>query len=248
MQLFCRSCGAEIKAADINLDNMMAKCSQCNAVFSFADMYDDVAAKPGKSKREYAYNVPQPGNITVRHDGMDLLITRAWSRRSGLGLLVFATFWNGVVFAVMLPSFFAPDQQSDIGMFVCFFGIFAGVGVLVAMLAIYNLLNFTTVRVNREAIQTRHHPLPWPGKIFSVPGVQQVFVRQVVSTSRNDKGFTSTSVSYNVEVVLGNGSRKTLLTGLEDAEQGRFIEQEIEKHLRMEDVPVAGEYGSAGVL
>jgi hypothetical protein len=248
MQLFCRSCGAEIKSADINLNNMMAKCAQCNAVFSFADMYDDVAENPAKRKRDYAYDVPQPGNITVRHDGMDLLITRAWSRKTGLGLLLFAILWGGVVFGAMLPSFFASDQQSSIEVFVCFFGIFAGAGVLVTGIAIYSLVNFTTIRVSREAIQTRHHPLPWPGKVFSAPGVEQVFVRQVVSTSRNKNGSTSTSISYNVELVLSNGSRQPLLTGLEDADQGRFIEQEVEKYLQMEDVPVAGEYGSTGWL
>ena len=35
MQIYCKSCGQEVVADDVNLDNLIAKCNGCNAVYSW---------------------------------------------------------------------------------------------------------------------------------------------------------------------------------------------------------------------
>lgn len=42
MKIHCPSCNAAIPAADIHLETAMAKCRQCDAVFSFAREPDTV--------------------------------------------------------------------------------------------------------------------------------------------------------------------------------------------------------------
>ena len=36
MRVSCKSCGAAVPAANLNLDRMVAKCGACHAVFAFA--------------------------------------------------------------------------------------------------------------------------------------------------------------------------------------------------------------------
>jgi len=44
MQPACKQSGTEIAADHINLDRLSAKCSVCNAVFSFADQFGQSGA------------------------------------------------------------------------------------------------------------------------------------------------------------------------------------------------------------
>ena len=48
MRVSCKSCGAAIPAANLNLDRMVAKCGACHAVFAFAV---DGAAPPTRPRK-----------------------------------------------------------------------------------------------------------------------------------------------------------------------------------------------------
>lgn len=241
MQMFCRSCGAEISADGINLQTMMAKCAKCNAVFSFADMYADIEPKAAKKANAYAYDIPQPGGITMHHNGMDLVLVRNWSRLNGALTLGFGVFWLGVLFVGMRPVFDFSYSQMPL---TFIFAIFPFFGIYMVVSGLYGLLNQTMIRVGSGSLQTAHAPLPWPGKRFDAHDLEQLFVSQKVSTSSGRRG-RSTTITYRVEAVTRTGERVNILQGLESPEQAKFIEQEIERHLRIEDAPVRGEYGGS---
>ena len=40
MQLTCPDCQEPIRADDVNIDALVAKCAACNSVFRFADRLD----------------------------------------------------------------------------------------------------------------------------------------------------------------------------------------------------------------
>ncbi len=240
MQLFCRSCGAEISADGINLQTMMAKCTKCNAVFSFADMYADIEPKAAKKANAYAYDIPQPGGVTMRHDGMDLVLVRDWNRLNGALALGFGVFWLVMLFVIMRPFFSDfPGSQMPV---TFIFALFPFFGVYMMVSGLYGLLNQTMIRVGSGSLRTAHAPLPWPGKHFDAHDLEQLFVSQKVSTSSGRSG-RSTTITYRVEAVTRTGERVKILQGLESPEQAQFIEQEIERYLRIEDTPVRGEYG-----
>lgn len=91
MQLTCKQCGAEIPADHINLDRLIAKCSVCNAVFSFAAQF-------GQSETSPTFNriaVPMPKGFTVDDLGGQLKITRRWFGPKIIALAFFALFWDG---------------------------------------------------------------------------------------------------------------------------------------------------------
>lgn len=249
MIAFCKSCGAGFSEAQLQENDGAITCRYCGAVTQVEISKEDFPAKP---KKTFQYDMPQPGNIVMRKEGSDLLITRGWSRIQGISTLVAGLFWTGITlfFLISIGSGGEGMTMRATGLFksptflTLFLGVFVLIGVLMLVAGIYSLVNSTTIRVNTTSITTKHHPLPWQTKAFLASGIQQVFVSQQVSTSSSNNGRRRTTISYSVEFVLNNGTRKSLVSGMRDADQGRFIEQEIEKYLRIDNVGVRGEYGT----
>ena len=67
--------------------------------------------------------------------------------------------------------------------------------------------------------------------------VVQLYTKQKVTSGTN-----GTSISYEVQVIGDDKRNIPLITGLQTSEQAQFIEQKIEKYLKIADRPVKGEY------
>ncbi len=74
MQIHCKQCGAQIPAEHLNLNRLIAKCTSCNSVFSFADQVEDT----GSTQYVERLAVPMPKRIEVNIFGGRLQITRRW--------------------------------------------------------------------------------------------------------------------------------------------------------------------------
>ena len=86
-------------------------------------------------------------------------------------------------------------------------------------------------------LSIRHVPLPYLGnKTVEASDVKQVYSKERISRSRRGG-----SVTYEVHALTHSGRNLKLLSGLPNSEQALFIEQEIERFLRIQDVPVRGE-------
>jgi hypothetical protein len=122
--------------------------------------------------------------------------------------------------------------------FMSLFGLLhtaVGIGLLYFTLACF--LNTTVIRVGHGLIEVRIGPLPWRGnKTIDAHDVKQFYCREITRHGKN-----GTHYSYEVHVILGGDVRKPLLKGISDADQALYIEQELERHLRIEDQPVRGE-------
>jgi hypothetical protein len=230
MQLNCQQCGAVIPAENINLDRMIAKCSSCNAVFSF----DDQFGSPEKAKRKpkLKYDVPLPDRFTMQDNGFDLTITRRWLGPMAFFLTFFTFFWDGIV------SFFVCGILStgNVAMLL-FISIHLLVGIWLAYYTACLYVNKTTITVTSLSLEVKHGPLPYPGnKNLSSESLKQIYCKQRISSGR------STTVNYEVHAINSDDKDVTLLNGLDQSEQALYIEQEIERFLKIEDVPVRGEY------
>lgn len=244
MPLFCPMCGGPSRFVDIDDQTQSIRCRFCNAEYSAAQLVNEQGRRDDpRDRRRREIKLPQPKSIQMREDGLDLIITRKWKVSSGLGALFFAVVW-------LIPSiliFAVPDTQWEGGEAPPFwFGaLFIGVGLLVLVIAIYALVNSTTYRINRQRIVVTHHPLPWPGKTLDLDGVEQLYVKQHISTSRSSNGSSSTTITYSLNKILRDGQHVTIDNNLQP-EAALFIEQEIERLLRIENLPVRGEYGKGG--
>src|SRR5690349_15694899 len=71
MDIHCPRCGTEPRAADINLDRMVAKCYNCNAVYSIADQVPH--SSPATAPR---MDVPLPERMTLEQEPGGFVIKR----------------------------------------------------------------------------------------------------------------------------------------------------------------------------
>ncbi len=227
IELKCRNCGSQLAPEDISARLAVARCKHCDALFALPS---SLTAPQPVARPE----VELPKRFTVDRANQTLAITWRWFSPAVIALLVFAVFWNG--FLIVWHTI----ALSQGAWFMSLFGlIHTAVGVGLAYWVAAKFLNRTTVFASREWLQVRIGPLPWPGKLDLKHGdVRQFFCRQKVKHSKN--GATET---YQVEAVIEGNLRKTIVKGLENADQAIFVEQQLEKYLGIEDVPVDGEYG-----
>ncbi|MEM7179954.1 MAG: hypothetical protein AAF518_03505 [Spirochaetota bacterium] len=242
MKLNCPECGHPIVAEDINLSTVLAKCSNCHAVFSFAG---DIQKKPVRTLSSsdeffasHSYSekerpmVPLPKGIEFAQSPDGLTIQFRWFRWTYVFMAFFSLFWNGFMAVWMWITI-----TQGIYAFSIFGCLHAGVGIYLAYNTITGFFNKTIIKANRQTLSIRHTPLPWPGKRdIDSQDLSQLYSKAAISRNRN-----STSVSYQVHAIAKNNTHISLVKNLESSEQALYIEQAIENHLGIEDRAVKGE-------
>ncbi len=179
-----------------------------------------------------AIDIGLPEKIQFHDHVSHIEIVRTWFGMQTLFLTAFAVIWGG--FLVFWYGNVPADGEL---IFVLFPLIHVGAGVVIAYIALTGWFNRTQVTVGQGRLGVRHGPLPWPGnKEIDAHDVKQLYGKEKISRSRN-----STTVTYELRAVTKSGRTIKLLGGLESQEQAIFIEQKIEKYLRIKDAPVPGE-------
>lgn len=230
MRLSCQSCFTPFQPADINAELGLASCRRCNAVF---DLKARAASeeKPAVSAR---VKVPLPPRFKVEEEPGVLRLSWRWFTMQTLLLLLFCiawdsflTFWYGI----------ALTAKNTPWIMVVFPIGHLAVGVGLTYSTIASLFNRSIVEVGLDTLRVRHGPIPWRGNVsLSAEDVVQVFCEE--SSSRTRSGV---SVRYSVNAVLHGNRTVRLLSGLEDRQQALYIEQAIERRLRIPDAVVPGE-------
>jgi len=161
---------------------------------------------------------------------------RRWFSPVYFVLLFFCVIWNG-----FLLLFYGVLTTSGAPFFAFLFpALHVAVGVGLAYATVSGFVNRTVVEVDRgDVLTVRHGPLPWPGATsIPVADIAQVFVTE--RTSRSDS--ESVQASYAMNVLTRSGRRAVLVRGmLSSLEHALYIEQELERRLRIKDRPVPGE-------
>lgn len=228
-ELTCKRCQAPISTADLKWDLGLAACAHCGTVFSFQ-------GQPGGSVRQAPtwqrppVPIPDRFEITDRPEGLS--ISYRWFNLTFIFMAVFAVFWNGFMLVWHATSL------ASGAMFMSAFGLLhTAVGVGIGYYALAGFLNRTTITAERDVLHVRHSPLPWVGATdLWVRDLDQLYAKQVIS--KNSDG---TSMSYELHAILKNGRQRKLVSGLSEAEQALYLEQQLERRLGIADRPVFGE-------
>jgi len=177
--------------------------------------------------------LPMPPGIAVDQADAELRITRRWNRGMGAAMLAFAVFWDGflIFWYSMVATMHAPL------LFAVFPLIHVAIGVAITYSGLANLLNATTVTVGHGTFTIAHGPIPWRAPTpFHTWELQQLYTKQHVS-----HGKSSTTTTYSLDAVMQDGRSTTLVSGLENDEQGRFLEERLEQYIGIIDNKVIGE-------
>lgn len=179
-----------------------------------------------------------PEKIEIHREFQHLLIVRKWFGFRFIVLTLFVIVWDAFLLGwyASLLSFSLPSGPGLLFALFPLLHVAAGIGLTYYTLAGY--LNRTTIDVEPNALTIRHGPLPWWGN-------QDVSSRQLkqLYCKRDDhggNGYRRGYPAYSVHAITEEGRNIKLLSGLDTSEQALFIEQEVEKFLRIEDKPVKG--------
>ena len=232
LDLVCVNCGSEIAGENININSSLAKCGNCNTVFSIKD--DHFFLKEEVETKRPEMIMPEGTDVLELSESLDIRLDWLKSHpRGALGFLtIFAIFWNGILGAVA-AGFWAMGQTSDIA--------FLGIHLLVGLVLLYYLatvyLNYTDIIVNRSYIDISHRPVKNPfirAKRIESKEVDQLYVSRYVSSTTNGKP----NYAYALFAILKTNGRKVKLVKGMNRETQLYLEQEIEKYLGIKDRPV----------
>ena len=174
-----------------------------------------------------------PDKFELLHHGSHIEIVRKWFGWQIVLMTPLAMLWCGTLF-----NLYSEVGESGEPMPISpLLHVAVGIGLIYYVVA--GWLNRTHIFVSRGKIAVRHRPIPWLGnKELKASNVRQLYVKEKFLRSRRGP-----YVTYQVHALTRTRRNIKLVSGLETSEQALYIEQEIEKYLGIEDIPVEGEIG-----
>lgn len=228
IQLTCPNCRKRIRAEDINIEKLVAVCAHCDHVFSF-----------GEELSRAAYRKPEvllPPGIEAYSMLSELNIEIDW-RQSKSGFLTFFTIvWNAFLLPFVVVAI--ASQTYEMLLFLSLH-LSVGIGLLYYTLTVF--LNKTFIIVDAYNLHVEHKPLRlpfYPDRHIPVGEIGQLHIEKYVASRTNNRP----DYAFAVVATLTNQENLKLVKGLKNVNQARYVEQEIERFLKIEDRPVEEEY------
>lgn len=244
MHLNCPECSTPIPSDGVNIVKTIAVCKSCDNIFAFEEKLLTTAGLPAvietpRRMKEEIYHIP-PGIEVLKIESM-LEIMVNWRRSGKFFLLFFAIIWNAFIGFFILTAFTAGGLGIE-RLFLALFMIpFIGVGAHLLYQSIGQIFNTTFLTVTNRNISIEHKPFNFliqKDQYFARENVEQLYVKRYSIGSTNGNPV----YAYNVVMVLNNKKSHVLIKGLRSLESARFVEQEIENYMNIEDRIMHGEW------
>lgn len=224
-QLNCPNCRTPVISEDINIQQLVAKCRNCHAIFDF----DDSQQKPIKRARP---EIPLPKGFTVQQQASSLQILIRWRKtKAGIGFFtIFTVFWNLVTLPFVLVALVENEWRV---MLMISLHLMVGIGMFLYTLALY--INKTYVEVDTHGVRVVSRPIHLPfnkNRQLASRELGQLYVEQYVSSRTNNRPNYAFAVRARKK---GDEKDIRLIKGLKTEEQALYLEHEIEKFLHIED-------------
>lgn len=163
----------------------------------------------------------------------------SWFKLLTFFTTLFCVAWFGILF-----GFYGQAVRNDVGVLQLLFPLLhVGAGLYLAYLTLAQWVNSTTVSVEGRMLRITHGPLPWRGGgEWNWSAFEQLHCR-----SRRVRVRHGEAEHFELLVRRKDGGELVLLKDLDSAEQVLWLEQELEKVLGIEDLPVANELAQRAV-
>jgi hypothetical protein len=216
----CSSCGAKMRA-DAFAER--AVCEYCGSEQIIGPEKQPVLRPV----------IPKPSTVSINNDSQSARIVQRWFSLKYIPMAFFAVawdsfllFWYGMAFAADSPWIMIVFPIAHVAV---------GVGITYSTLA--GFLNRTILEITPENLSIRFEPLPWIGK-KNIPAseLKQLFCKEKIIRSKNN-----TTARYELYAVNAANQQVKLLGNLDEPDIAIFIEQQLERWLKIDDRPVAGE-------
>lgn len=218
IEVCCPSCNSPTAAADMNIHDKVAKCSQCNVLFPIQNEIN--------SLRQHSESSGTPVEKTLVHRPVGIDIFRYKGeldftfQESKLGQNFIFVFL--LIFALSASFIYAKRGISiwiPIGFWIS--------TVLSALSLIIS--SKTTLHIDRERLTIKRRPKWSKDIVYSVQEIDQIYTKQIPDT---------TSHSLHMIINSVEGQKHVLLAYFDAHSKAKYLEQEIENHLGIPDRPV----------
>lgn len=187
--------------------------------------------------------MPTPEHHELLEENGYTIIRRKWR---SLRTVIIAAFM------IFVTAFFVPDAVSSVSIsalsepltWLKLIPLGLSLGLAYGLAASY--FNKTDIAIGRGKVEIKHYPIWWPGqKKVNANDITQIYVTEKVTHhgdrhSHDVHATHSTTTTYQVHALDRNNKRKTLIRGLEDKDEAKYIETNMEKALNIKDEHVSG--------
>ncbi len=210
----CPSCAEAITADQINLENSAAKCGSCHVIFSIEE---EMAAIKVKEEIKQEYFRPEGINLFYYKGEMEISLDGYVNQWDAAGLMLFL----GALGIGLLLYF---DKNMSV--------LIPLISLLGSLLFTFRLINYKKNRIfidiNDASLSVKHRPNNLVKDVsFPAEDIDQVYIKQ----SATQGGY------FELQAII-NGSQgqyhQKLLT-VNTLTKAKYLEQEIEKYLGIED-------------
>jgi len=216
-KIHCPSCGESVPADHININDKIAKCGGCHAVFPFQHKIDELL------------NSRQPKQTVLRPDGIDLY---AYKNELEIAVKQPTSGWDVVPWSVWpwFPLLFTAlffTKGFPLVILLCSW--------LIGVFPIMNLINRSKHKIYLT-MDDVYFNIQWrpkkfvKDKRFLVRDIDQIYIRDY-------HGYHQVMMIVN----QAGGQKHEHLITIIGISKARFLEQEIEKYLKIEDRKVPEE-------
>lgn len=219
-KICCPSCNSEIAAANLNINDKIGKCDGCNAVFPFTQELQLFNTTTQKVKQE----ILRPEGIEMFYykDELDISFNQPDSWAEWLFYLI-------IPFIVVPPSMGMAESGAGAAAM-----ILPALAFFIAMVYFFRSKKHKVfVTIDKQYLNIAWRPTKLiKDKKYAVRDINQLYVKKRKDTS-----------SWNVWMIVdkGKGQEHVKLTSLKSISKAKFLEQEIERQLGIQDVVVPEE-------
>jgi len=219
-KISCPSCQNEILAADLNINDKIAKCSKCNVVFSFQHTVNNLFTNQPKVKQE----IVRPEGIDLFHFREELEITIQQPFPSALVIFTGLMSTMAVLFTILTIT--------KPALFLLITTIFFWI---ISMRLIYNSVvqskGKVHISINERLLNMEYRPRKKnKNQSYDRNDIDQLYIRK--------------GTHYGIYMILNGieGQKHVpLIPFLSSLSKARYLEQEMEKYLGIIDREVLEE-------
>jgi hypothetical protein len=239
MKMKCPSCGAPVPARNINIQELVAVCEECDTVFGVSDLV--ARAKSRLESGGKAKNVvhERPPAITLTESGDRFMLDHRWriqDQWSGATAMLLVLLVLAVIAGLAIMTR-APIPGLLVMLAAASFPVYS----LLAM-----ALNHTRIDITDDSVTKQTGPLPYVGYKrlgFALDEVERFSVRlNRHMDSDNMRHLPADKLFYNVIAEMDDG-REIKLLEFENYANTHYAAQELERW-RRELLALAGEGAS----
>lgn len=228
MEIICNICQKEIDVKNVDQDQGVIKCNECNSIIEV-----DAQAKSARSTKRA--EVALPGSFRLKECEDCLKMEYLWRGSQLIFLTPFSIAW------VMIPIlYYSNGLQLENDLLIKYYMIlhaFLGIGLIYYCLA--GFINKTQILVSKELLKVKDIPLFFFRNVdIGIDKLDQLYAKEKVVRGR--KRSISWS-SFEVYAITKSDGHFRLVAGLNNVNQALYIEQELENYLGIVDQEVKGE-------